>query len=162
MLGRKRPSDLTVGDLEDICKAGLPESDIVEFKGQFPNKRGAGRDSWREDRTFSDRARNEILEELVGFANASGGWLLIGIEETDTKPGKAKSIAPLPDCSDLADRLAKACRDCIEPQLPFFEIHGLPTGDGDDGVVAAYIAKSRAVLAQPCTAMSGVGTAARR
>jgi predicted HTH transcriptional regulator len=39
-----------------------------------------------------ERARNEILEEVIGFANAHGGDIVIGVGETTDKPPRAASV----------------------------------------------------------------------
>ena len=42
-------------------------------------------DAWRRNR-IGDRAKNELLEEEVAFANAYGGTLVLGVRESDAKP----------------------------------------------------------------------------
>lgn len=142
MFDGKRPSELTIADINKLCADEWPESDRLELKQQPPGK-GSAPDPWRESRALPEGTRNKLLEELVAFANSAGGWLVIGIAETETHPKRAASINLLPECSDLADRLSKVCRDCIEPQLPFVEIHGIQADEDGEGVVVAYVGKSR-------------------
>jgi len=44
------------------------------------------------------------VAEVIAFANAYGGWFLVGVEETKTKPARATAIAPIRDCAELAER----------------------------------------------------------
>ena len=106
-------------------------------------KRNGDPDLWMTDEDrIGDRAKKEILEKAVAFANAYGGALLLGIRESDTKPPVASAITPIPRCKDLAERLKLVFRDCVEPQLPRSEIVGVPTQD-DSGVVVIRVGKSR-------------------
>ena len=143
MFDGKRPRDLTLADLEQLIADGWPESDQLEFKERLPSRKGGSNDPWAERRELADAARNGVLEEIVAFANGHGGWLLIGVEEAKDKPGRANQLKPIADCSDLADRLHKMCRDCIDPPLPVVEIEGVETESGGTGVVVAYVPRSR-------------------
>jgi Putative DNA-binding domain len=91
----------------------------------------------------SDRARNEILAEVVAFANAHGGLLIIGIEESTGHPKRCIGLLPVRRCAELADRLRHQARDCIEPSLPVIEIEGVPTSEDGSGVVLARVPQSR-------------------
>jgi predicted HTH transcriptional regulator len=96
-----------------------PEGEGLEFKEQLPSKDGI--DPWASgERRITGRARDAILDEVIALANASGGHVILGIEESDDHPKRAKGIRPLPDCAALADRLRHQVRDCIEPPLASF------------------------------------------
>ena len=109
----------------------------------MPAKGSGDPDPWMQgDGRIGDRARNEILEEVVAFANAYGGALVLGIAEDGAKPPVAASITPLPRCADLTERLRLVFRNCVEPQLPTIEIIPVPT-DGDKGVIVFRTGRSR-------------------
>ena len=91
---------------------------------------------------IGDRARNELLEEAVAFANAYGGALVLGIAESKAKPPVAARICPIPRCADLAERLKLVFRDCVEPQIPRVDIFAVPIAD-DAGVVIISTGRSR-------------------
>jgi hypothetical protein len=91
---------------------------------------------------IGDKARNELLEEVVAFANAYGGDLIVGIGETTAKPPRAATKHPLPACADLAHRLDLAARDCIEPPLPRLEVRGVLVHAGGAGYVVIRTTKS--------------------
>lgn len=140
----KRPREWTAEDVRKVATGQPPESDQLELKRAVPAK-GNEPDRWvtHGDR-IGDRGRNDLLATMVGFANAHGGWLLIGINETRTKPPKAESIVPVPECADLAERLRGAARECIDPPLPVLEIEGVATEKDGSGVVVCHVPRSRA------------------
>ena len=115
-----------VSEIQALIDSKVPESDQIEFKRYSSNK----------------QARDKMLEGAVAFANAYGGALLLGIEESHTKPSVAAKISPIPRCADLAENLKLVFRDCVEPQLPRVEIFSVPT-EGDDGVVVIRVGRSR-------------------
>ena len=138
----KHADQMGLGDIEALVSSEVPEGEQIEFKASLPAK-GSGRDPWMEgEGKIGDRARNAILEETVAFANAHGGALLLGIEESSTKPPVATGISPIPRCADLAERLKLVFRDCVEPQLPVLEVFSVPT-EGDDGVIVIRVGRSR-------------------
>ena len=58
----------------------VQEDGEIEFKETLPAR--DGRDAWLDGgNRIGDRARNKILEEVIAFANAYGGTLLLGISE---------------------------------------------------------------------------------
>jgi len=138
----KRLQDLTAEDIQVAITSQLQEGGEVEFKETLPAK--SGDDPWIKDQQhIGDRARNEILAEVIAFSNAFGGTMVLGVAETDEKPARAKAIVPLPKCVELADRMRLQCRDCIEPQIPMLEVVGVPIRDDGAGVVVFRTPRSR-------------------
>ncbi len=138
-----KPADqIGVNNLQELIDSEVPESDQIEFKERLSTK-GDSDDRWitHGDR-LGDRARNELLEEAVAFANAYGGALLLGIVQSGSRPPIAAAISPIPRCADLAERLKLVFRDCVEPQMPIVEIFAVPT-DGESGVVVIRTGRSR-------------------
>ncbi len=137
-----KPADqISISDIESLIDSQVPESEQIEFKESLPAKKGT--DPWMEGKdTIGDRAKNEILEEVVAFANAYGGVCLLGIKESRTKPPVAAKISPIPLCAELAERLKLVFRDCVEPQLPQIEIIPIKT-DGENGVIICRVGQSR-------------------
>ena len=130
--------------IESLIASKVPEGEQIEFKEGLPAKSGE-KDPWMSGgNRIGDRAKNAILEEVVAFANAYGGVLLLGIKESDAKPAAADRILPVPRCGDLAERLKLIFRDCVEPQLPVLEIFAVPVEGADDGgVVIIRVGRSR-------------------
>ena len=75
--------------IESLIASKVPEGEQIEFKEGLPAKSGE-KDPWMSGgNRIGDRAKNAILEEVVAFANAYGGVLLLGIKESDAKPAAA-------------------------------------------------------------------------
>ena len=139
----KKPSELTVQDLMTLVDEQYVENDQLEIKKTLPAK-GKNQDPWMEGKNqIGDTARNKLVEEIIAFANAHGGTMILGIQETDTKPARASLITPLPGAEELAERLKLQCRDCIEPQLPILEVAAIPTESDGSGVVVFNVPQSR-------------------
>lgn len=129
-------------DILRIIEDKVQEGYGIEFKEYLPSKKG--NDPWYEGKNhIGDYARNQILEEIIAFANAYGGVVCIGISESDSKPAIAKGINAIPNCADLAERLKLQCRDCIEPQIALIETGGVVTNDDGSGVVIINVPQSR-------------------
>lgn len=135
---------------EDVANLrGTPEGQTFEIKGDLPAENRTKPDSWLKDpaqgalrRGPDDYAKEGIFREIVAFANAEGGWLLIGVKETNDKPKRADSIAPLPACHELADRLQRAADDWLDPPVPGLHFNGIPTEADGRGVVVARVPRS--------------------
>ena len=123
----KPVGEITIGDIQTLIESTIPESEQIEFKEAPPATNGI--DPWMSGGNIGDHAKNKILEEVVAFANAYGGVLLLGVKESSTNPSTAEEINPVPRCADLADRLKLVFRDCVEPHLPRVEIVGVPVKD---------------------------------
>ena len=128
--------------IESFVDSKIPEGEHVEFKESLPTRDGKP-DPWISGGKIGDRAKNTILGEVVAFANAYGGALLLGIKESRTKPAVADSVFPIPRCEDLAECLKMVFRDRVEPQLPMLEIFAVPIEGEDGGVVIIRVGRSR-------------------
>ena len=90
-----------------------------------------------------DYAKHNIFKELVAFANTEGGWLVLGLEETDDQPKRVKSIIPIPDCHELSSRFERAAQDWIDPPLPSLSCRGVQIGNRqNEGVVIFRVPRS--------------------
>ena len=63
-------------DIQSLIEAEVPEGQHLEYRRDLPG----GAESWNSDRKLSTEAKKKILQEVVAFANAYGGTLLLGIE----------------------------------------------------------------------------------
>lgn len=130
---RQLQADDVLGLVTDACSEGYE----VEFKETIPDKRGQP-SLWLAGKSeISEYARDNLLAEIVAFANAQGGYLFLGIAETDDKPARAARIVPLPRLGELARRLEDQARACIEPSVPRLEFRPVETGPGE-GVLIIY------------------------
>ena len=134
---------LTAEHVHTLVAERVPEGQTVEFKRTLAAKKGKT-DPWVESGDgVGEHARNNVLKEVVAFANSGGGNLVIGIVESDDHPKRAIGVNLLPRCNDLAERLRLAARDCIDPQLPALEVCGIADGDEDAGFVLFRVPPSR-------------------
>ncbi|MYF24533.1 MAG: ATP-binding protein [Nitrospira sp. SB0678_bin_10] len=138
-----KPADqINLDDINALIASKVPEGEQIEFKENLP-ARGQTPDPWENGGgQIGDRAKDKILEEVVAFANAHGGALVLGIKESDTKPPVATKISPIPRCRELAERLKLVFRDCVEPQLSRLELLPVPT-EGESGVIIIRVGRSR-------------------
>ena len=138
-----KPLDvIDVTDIQLLVDLDTPEGEQIEFKKELPGERGTP-DPWAlGGNKIGNHAKDTILKEIVAFANAYGGVLLLGIEESAEKPAVASKISPIPRCNDLAERLRLVFRDRVEPHLTRLDVVGVPVA-GDSGVVVIRVGRSR-------------------
>ena len=134
---------LTAVHLLDLCNQQVPEGQHVDFKEALSGKKG--NDAWHSGASKpSDRARNELLRHIVGFANADGGTLLVGIRESGDSPPRAVEICPVERCHDLAIWFEDVLRNSVDPPLPRYEVCGVSTDEESGGVLVIRVPSSRA------------------
>ncbi|WP_187278584.1 helix-turn-helix domain-containing protein [Methylobacterium sp. WL64] len=140
---------ITKVDLDALVEAKARETNELEFKGALPFRPTKGQpetaDRWIEkgDRV-GDLARDEIMAELIAFANADGGTLILGLYEAGTKdePRVADRLEALPRCEALLKRLLDAAEDTIEPRLVGLAGQSIADGDQGGGFVVLRVSKS--------------------
>ena len=135
-------NEIGLPDIVALVEAETPEGEQLEFKETLPSEAGT-EDLWIKGRArIGNRAKNSLVNEVVAFANAYGGALLIGVEESGSVPNAAASLKPVPRCLELANHLQMVFRDWVDPELPRLETLGIPT-QSDSGVVLIRTGKSR-------------------
>ena len=137
-----KPIDqITAADIRSLVTSRVPEGDQIEFKRELPAKGTSNRDPWMIGQMkIGGHAKDQILKEVVSFANAYGGVLVLGIEEDkNATPPVAKGICAIPKCQELAERFRIIFRDRVEPKLPSCDILAVVTSGADDGVVVFRI-----------------------
>jgi hypothetical protein len=134
---------IELADISELCQRGVYESETVEFKRELPGD-GGRTGAWNAGGGISPSARDGLFREIVAFANAQGGTLVLGVAETKDKPARAESITPIGRVHELADRLREAARACIEPPLGSLQIQGVVTKGASEGVVLLRTAPSLA------------------
>lgn len=145
----------TIDDLRQLIGDGVAEDRRIEFKADVPvspeeqkAKRKLNPDvapvdrSWVEGRKLANYGRDEIVAEAVAFANADGGTVIIGMEETEEPPHLAKRLNPLPDVAGLERRLRDVLASCVEPRLPYVAVRALPMEADGAGVVLIEVGSS--------------------
>ena len=140
----KNFDQITPKDITDLCRDGIYENQLLEFKRDLPGERGRP-DPWLAGGDFTGYARDHVLREVVAFANTQGGTIIIGIDQTADDPPRAAAICPIPRIHDLATRMENAARACIDPVLPGLQIRGIEVGGAaGEGVLLFRTAQSPA------------------
>lgn len=114
-------------DITQLVADGVYESHLLEFKRDLPGERGRP-DPWSTGGDFTAYARDHLLREVIAFANAQGGTVIVGIEQTPDDPPRAAAICPIPRIQDLASRMQNAGRACIDPVLFGLQVRGIEVG----------------------------------
>ena len=107
----KSLTEITHDDLKELI--GVPESDHLEFK--------------REAYGRSDGQVREMLKDISSFANAVGGYLLLGVE-TD-KDEQASRIVGISDAETEAMRMQSSCLTNIEDHIIGLTFHLVPISE---------------------------------
>jgi hypothetical protein len=151
----KSVAEVTEADLQRLIDEGWPEGRYVEFKEGVPiSKEEQKRLRSSEGGQTTDRSpmyvgtlqpfgRDELLAELVAFANADGGVLILGLAETDDAPARAKAFNPLAAVAGLERKLRDVVIDCIEPRLPYAVVKAVQTQPDGAGILLLEIEPSR-------------------
>jgi len=137
-------------DARDILSLiGTPEGQVFEIKSGLAAEKD-NTDPWYSAPSAGvprkgpgDYARQNIFRAVVAFANAEGGWLVLGLTETADRPRRADKVSPLPDCHELAERFRRAANDWIDPPLPSLQCRGIEMGDTPgEGVIVFRVPRS--------------------
>jgi len=135
---------VTATDIAQVPEQTWPEGDEVEFKETLAHRTGGVHPWLGGQGSIGDYTRDEILAEVVAFANYRGGSVILGIAETADNPPRADKIVPLPRVGELARRFEDQARSCIEPPLPRLLIRAIETDEQGGGVVVFRTSPSRA------------------
>lgn len=141
-------ADLSWSEFDYITSNHLEEDQTLEFKETLPAKDGNA-DPWQLGQAkISNYARDTLAKEIVAFANAYGGVIIIGITETNEKPPRAAAFgSPLVrNCVDCVERLGPALRSSFDPPIPGFDIRAIPNPNSDrdngEGLVIIRVGSS--------------------
>lgn len=126
-------SKATKVDLDRLIRDKEPEGRHLEFKSDFPGDPSGA--AWTPGKPVPAKRIQPLLEELVAFANADGGVIVLGMHETNEKPARASHLAPLPQIAELERRVRDSSNDLIDPRLPFVNVVGMVTEEDGSGVL---------------------------
>ncbi|MDR6827651.1 hypothetical protein J2X48_001377 [Bosea sp. BE271] len=144
-----------IEDIHHLITDGVAEGRRIEFKADVPvsseeqkahAKLTAGERlldrSWIQGKALRKFGRDSLMEEVVAFANADGGTLVLGMEETADQPPRASRINALPEVAGLERRLRDALIDCVEPRLPYVAVRAVPVTEDGSGIVLVEVGAS--------------------
>lgn len=148
-------SDFFTKTLDEIAKKDInelidtPEGQLFEIKEGLSAQKN-DTDPWYNEPDIGksrkgpgDYAKQNIFKELVAFANSEGGWLVLGLKESNDQPKRVASVSPLPDCHDLPSRFERAAQDWIDPPLTSFRCKAIQTGSTPgEGVLVFRVPRS--------------------
>lgn len=123
--GRKA-SEITEREIEDLVAAQVAEDGILDFK--------------RDCYPANDSGKKEFLRDVVSFANADGGYILIGIEENGG--GCATSLVQVADAAAEVGRLRDLCLQCIQPRIRDLEIVTKSVSSNTAEIIVIHIPES--------------------
>ncbi len=133
---------ITVDDLNWLISAEVQESQDIDYKRELSGEKSAP-DPWQSTgEKINGAAVAALVKELVAFANTQGGSLILGMDQTEEAPPRAKCIEPIRSVADLAEILKRRCRDNIEPPLYGLDVRPLITQEDGAGVVVFRVASS--------------------
>lgn len=116
--------EVAEADLRALIRDGVKEGQALEFTREMYPRTSSG--------------SKEMLREIIAFANAEGGVILIGMEEAET--GEAKDLYPVPDATVEADRIIGSCTAGITERIPGLRVHQIPIAGGE--VLAIHVPRS--------------------
>ena len=139
----KRAADIEAEDVLAWLDTEPREDETLEFKADLPTKKG-GRSPWNQGNAdIEEYAKREIVAEVIAFANAFGGTLVVGIQEDAARRDIAVGTQPVRSCVELAKRFRSICKDLIEPVIPALEIFGVELEEDGSGVLVFRVPRSR-------------------
>jgi predicted HTH transcriptional regulator len=134
--------EIEFDDIDHLVRERVEEGIRLEFKRELSTSEGQP-DRWMRDQSAIGRvARDDIAKEVVAFANAYGGVIIVGIDETEDHPPRAKGLAQIPRVADCAERLIRALRSIIDPPLPMLDVRGVDSSATGEGVVLIRVLSS--------------------
>ena len=109
----KLVTEISPADIFDLITQQTPEDAFLDFKKEILDPRKPS------ERLDADKA--DWVADVVGFANAQGGHILIGVDEDQGRASRLK-----PSAGDQANRLAVQLRDLaignIKPGIAQLEV----------------------------------------
>jgi hypothetical protein len=126
-------STATKADVQRLIDDEEREGRHLEFKSDFPGDPKVA--AWSPGQPIPPKRIHPFLEELVAFANADGGVIVLGMQESKDKPPRASQLSPLPQIVELERRVRDTLNDLIEPRLPFVAVKGIVTNGDGSGVL---------------------------
>ncbi|MFC6743801.1 helix-turn-helix domain-containing protein [Methylobacterium persicinum] len=138
----------TFADIEALIREEAEEGLRLELKRSLPANDRDG-DPWMKGaKRFSNPARDGLAKEIVALANAYGGAVVVGIDETDDHPKRARGPDPvlIPRIAACAEQMQQALDNLIDPPLAVFEVRGIeqPGGDGEGVLIIRTGSSTRA------------------
>lgn len=108
ILDDKPTSAITVEEIQALVEDGAPEDAFLDYKAK----------PYRHDAD----GIHELVKDVSAFANASGGYLLIGIGPDSNDPRHPGGLVNVENPERERRRMIDHCLEKIEPRLPWLDI----------------------------------------
>ncbi|ARO88596.1 hypothetical protein EBAPG3_012915 [Nitrosospira lacus] len=119
---------ITRTDFDAICEADLAEL----VAGQVPE--GLHLDYKRDSYGPRDEDKRELLKDVSAFANANGGHIVIGLDETEGVASQLYGIKTA-DIDVEVSRLDQIVRTGLEPRIPGIRVRAIPLESQSHAIV---------------------------
>ena len=116
-LGGKLVSQVAASDLQQLVDDGALENQWLDFKGS----------------AYEPVKHEEMLKDVAAFANADGGYILIGVKAD--KAGTATGFHTVADARQVAENMLKSCLQNITPRVADLEIGAVDAPGGAKVVI---------------------------
>ena len=104
----RRISEITPQELIDLI--GSQEENLwIDFKQK----------DYHKDLNDLEKHKREICKDVTAMANAEGGYILIGVSETNKI---AQGFFTVPDADKVATSIRDTCLQFIDPRIPNLEV----------------------------------------
>jgi hypothetical protein len=121
---RKPIASINESDFTALIDNEVPEGRTIEYKRDLP--------------ADTRDAKNEFLNDVLSFANSSGGDLIFGMEETSGVPTTITGV-DVKDPDALGLRFENICRDSVEPRIQPLQINVVPLSSGRSIVLVRVV-----------------------
>lgn len=136
----KELANIDRGDLDLLIKGEISEDESLEFKKTLASNKG--NDPWIDGQDkVGKKALSSLIKEIVALTNTTGGYLVLGIEETGKIRPKASKINPIPRVKALSEKLKLQIRDYVEPTINNIRFKEIETEE-ESGVLIIRVEKS--------------------
>lgn len=115
LLSNKPLDSVSETDLLELIEASVPESGRIEYKSVLPGN--------------NDEAKRELLADVSSFANASGGDILYGVEESGGVPSGIPGIDGVDQDAEIR-RIESIILTGIEPRILGLRLRWIPMLSG--------------------------------
>jgi len=118
----KPVGELAFADIEALIQNGIPEGRTLDYK----------RDLYGN----SDAEKKEFLCDICAFANTTGGYLVIGVDEDKGIP-RAVTPAAIEDIDEVQLQFENLLRTAVDPPIRGVDFRTIDAGDGKCVLVIA-------------------------
>lgn len=126
VLDSKAANEITEADLQSLIDDGIGEGTTIDYKESLYGS--------------ADEDKREFLFDVSSFANAAGGYLILGVKEEGGLPTDLVGLENL-DADDVKLRFENMLRDSMKPRIPGVTMAEVPLKNGRDAF-ALHIPKS--------------------